>query len=44
MTHTRRDFLIAAGGAGVAAATFGLPRPAAAETWETVVDGSFASY
>lgn len=43
MTPTRRSLLIA-GGAGAAAAALGLTRPAAAATWETVIDGSFASY
>jgi galactan endo-beta-1,3-galactanase len=43
MTYTRRRFL-AVGGAGVAGAMLGGARPARAEAWETVVDGSFASY
>ncbi|WP_210748098.1 hypothetical protein [Actinomadura latina] len=41
-SHTRRTFLLA-GGTGVAAALGGL-RPAAAATWETVIDGSFTNY
>ncbi|GAA3873500.1 family 16 glycosylhydrolase [Streptomyces sedi] len=46
MTHTRRRFLTA-GGAGLAAAAVGWPRPAAAArpaAWETVIGDSFADY
>ena len=41
MPHTRRSFLVA-GAAGLAGAAVG--GRAAAATWETVLDGSFASY
>ena len=41
MSHTRRTFL-AAGAAGLAGVALG--GRAAAATWETVLDGSFASY
>src|SRR3954471_5031683 len=43
MTYTRRRFL-AAGSAGMAGALLGVPGRATADTWETVIDGSLASY
>jgi hypothetical protein len=43
MTPTRRSFL-AVGCAAVAGAAFGRSPSADAATWETVIDGSFASY
>lgn len=43
MSLTRRRFLVA-GCTGIAGAALAAPRAAAADTWETVVDGTFASY
>jgi beta-glucanase (GH16 family) len=43
MPHNRRTFL-AAGAAGLAGAALGGASPAAAATWETVLDGTFGSY